>query len=126
MKKKTPRATNKAFNMHYVFLLISLLSFIKIKPNISQGSARFANITDLIQRDKKDFKDINLLNKKGVVLGRYGHHVLRDNSDTHNLVIAPTRGGKGIGIILPTLLDTWNESVIVLDLKGENYIYTAD
>ena len=112
--------------MQYAFFFLSLLSFIRIKQNTSHGSARFANITDLIQRNKKDFKDINLLNKKGVVLGRYGHHVLRDNSDTHDLVIAPTRGGKGIGIILPTLLDTWNESVVVLDLKGENYVFTAD
>ena len=37
---------------------------------------------------------------------------------------APTRSGKGVGIVIPNLL-TWPGSVIVLDIKHENYQRTA-
>jgi len=43
---------------------------------------------------------------------------------THILVFAPTQSGKGRGIVIPTLL-TWPHSVIVHDLKGENWALTA-
>ena len=42
----------------------------------------------------------------------------------HALIVAPTRGGKGVGIVLPTLL-TYLGSVVCLDIKGENYRNTA-
>ena len=48
-----------------------------------------------------------------------------DDSETHILLVAPTRSGKGVGIIIPTLL-TWRPSALVLDPKdGENYDVTA-
>ena len=40
------------------------------------------------------------------------------------MVFAPTRSGKGVGLILPTLL-AWEGSSIVLDIKGENWALTA-
>lgn len=40
------------------------------------------------------------------------------------MVFAPTRSGKGVGLILPTLL-AWEDSSIVLDIKGENWALTA-
>lgn len=49
---------------------------------------------------------------------------LRHNGPEHILVFAPTRSGKGIGLILPTLL-AWEGSGIVLDIKGENWALTA-
>lgn len=45
-------------------------------------------------------------------------------SFNHGLVIAPSGAGKGIGIIIPTLLD-YQGSVVVTDIKGENYLVTA-
>jgi type IV secretion system protein VirD4 len=42
----------------------------------------------------------------------------------HVFTLAPTRSGKGVGLIIPTLL-AWNESAVVYDLKGENYELTA-
>lgn len=53
------------------------------------------------------------------------HFYLRDNSNKHLAVIAPTRSGKGVGLIVPTLLGGWNESVIVNDIKSENWGITA-
>jgi type IV secretion system protein VirD4 len=40
------------------------------------------------------------------------------------LCFAPTRSGKGVGLVIPTLL-TWPGSVIVHDIKGENWTLTA-
>ena len=53
------------------------------------------------------------------------HFYLRDNSNKHLAVIAPTRSGKGIGLIIPTLLGSWKSSVIVNDIKSENWGITA-
>lgn len=53
------------------------------------------------------------------------HFYLRDNSNKHLAVVAPTRSGKGVGLIIPTLLGGWKESVIVNDIKSENWGITA-
>jgi type IV secretory pathway TraG/TraD family ATPase VirD4 len=44
--------------------------------------------------------------------------------NAHGLTIAPTRSGKGVSSIIPTLL-TNNESAFVLDVKGENWFVTS-
>jgi type IV secretion system protein VirD4 len=49
---------------------------------------------------------------------------LRDTGPGHVLVFAPTRSGKGAGVVVPTLL-TWPHSALVHDLKGENWALTA-
>lgn len=53
------------------------------------------------------------------------HFYLRDNSNKHLAVIAPTRSGKGVGLIITTLLGGWLASVIVNDIKSENWGVTA-
>jgi type IV secretion system protein VirD4 len=55
-------------------------------------------------------------------LGRRG--ILRDHGEGHVCVIAPTRSGKGVGVVIPTLL-TWPDSVVVMDIKGENFRLSA-
>ncbi len=50
---------------------------------------------------------------------------LRDNGPTHILVFAPTRSGKGRGLIIPTLF-SWKGSTVVSDQKGENYALTGE
>ncbi len=44
--------------------------------------------------------------------------------DGHLMTVAPTGAGKGVGLIIPALL-TYPGSVIVTDIKGENYQVTA-
>lgn len=65
---------------------------------------------------------------EGVYCGGYDidgrTHYLRHNGPEHVCGIAPTRSGKGVGLVIPTLL-SWPHSVFVLDPKGENYATTA-
>jgi len=80
------------------------------------GSARWA--------ESKDVKSIGLLGQDGVVLGRFEREYLRHDGPEHVLCFAPTRSGKGVGLVVPSLL-TWPGSAIVHDIKGENWQLTA-
>ncbi|MCV5675558.1 type IV secretory system conjugative DNA transfer family protein, partial [Escherichia coli] len=42
----------------------------------------------------------------------------------HVLMAAPTRSGKGVSIVVPNLL-LWRDSVVVLDIKQENWDITS-
>lgn len=80
------------------------------------GSARWA--------DASDIEGAQLLNDRGVILGLYDDRYLRHDGPEHVLAVAPTRSGKGVGLVLPTLL-TWTGSTVVHDIKGENWELTA-
>ncbi|NVK20548.1 MAG: type IV secretory system conjugative DNA transfer family protein [Methylocystaceae bacterium] len=91
------------------------------KSNELHGTARWAQ--------KKDLKQAGLIQKQRVVVGGrksfFGKIVpLLHNGPEHVLVFAPSRSGKGVGLVIPTLL-TWLQSVLVLDIKGEIYAMTA-
>ena len=51
-------------------------------------------------------------------------HYLRHDGPEHCIVIAPTRSGKGVGNVVPTLL-SWPASAVVYDEKGELWALTA-
>lgn len=115
--------------MAYVFPLAALfLAYFfynerKNKGNkILHGSAKYAGY--------KDIKEMGYLDSSGVYIGGWQeakgktHHYLRHDGPEHVLVFAPTRSGKGVGLIIPTLMG-WRESSIVLDIKGENHALTA-
>jgi type IV secretion system protein VirD4 len=80
------------------------------------GSARWAQ--------PEEVKDAGLLGPDGVVLGKLDHAYLRHDGPEHVLCFAPTRSGKGVGLVVPSLL-TWPGSSIVHDIKGENWQLTA-
>ncbi|OYX10442.1 MAG: conjugal transfer protein TraG, partial [Rhizobiales bacterium 32-66-8] len=80
------------------------------------GSARWA--------EKEEVKAAGLLDPDGVVLGRYEREYLRHDGPEHVLCFAPTRSGKGVGLVVPSLL-TWPGSAIVHDIKGENWTLTS-
>ena len=65
-----------------------------------------------------------LLEPAGVHLGRLGKQHLRHAGPEHVLCFAPTRSGKGVGLVVPTLL-SWPSSVVVHDIKGENWTLTV-
>lgn len=76
-------------------------------------------------KDSRKSNDNNLMTGEGVFLGYLDDGTyLRDNAKTHLLICAPTRSGKGVGHIVPTLL-TWKGSCVVTDIKGENWELTS-
>ena len=80
------------------------------------GSARWA--------ERREVKTAGLLGPDGVVLGKLDGDYLRHDGPEHILCFAPTRSGKGVGLVVPSLL-TWPGSAIVHDIKGENWQLTA-
>jgi len=79
---------------------------------------------------EKEIKESGLMDEKeGVYIGAYETekgdiNYLKHNGPEHILAFAPTRSGKGVGLVLPTLL-AWRHSAIILDIKGENYALTS-
>ncbi|SCC93178.1 putative Ti-type conjugative transfer system, TraG [Thiomonas sp. X19] len=67
-------------------------------------------------------------NQGGVLFGAWDHggrvRYLRHKGPEHMMVFAPTRSGKGVGVVIPTLL-SWDDSVLVHDIKGENWHLTS-
>ena len=80
------------------------------------GSARWASPTDV--------ERLGLFRPAGVFLGALGGCYLRHDGPEHVMAFAPTRSGKGVGLVVPTLL-SWPHSAIVHDIKGENWALTA-
>lgn len=80
------------------------------------GSARWATTHDI--------RAAGLLKEAGVFLGRAGPRYLRHDGPEHIMAFAPTRSGKGVGLVVPTLLG-WSGSAVIHDIKGENWQLTA-
>ncbi|MCE8005777.1 conjugal transfer protein TraG [Aestuariivita sp.] len=99
-----------------VAIFMSVLRAREASEVDTYGSARWAN--------QKDVKNAGLFDPSGVVLGKLDQHYLRHDGPEHVLCFAPTRSGKGVGLVIPSLL-TWPGSVIVHDIKGENWQLTA-
>jgi type IV secretion system protein VirD4 len=99
-----------------VAVTISVWRAREAKRVTTYGSARWA--------ETREVREAGLLGHDGVLLGRWRDEYLRHDGPEHVLCFAPTRSGKGVGLVVPTLL-TWLGSAIVHDIKGENWTLTA-
>jgi type IV secretion system protein VirD4 len=72
----------------------------------------------------REVRAAGLLGPDGVILGQLDKAYLRHDGPEHVLCFAPTRSGKGVGLVVPSLL-TWPGSAIIHDIKGENWTLTA-
>ena len=106
---------------HIVFYVVRR----RKKETEIHGSAKWATPEDLING-----KLINQDNDEAVYVGSVLNEktnvieFLRDISTSHILVVGSTGSGKGTGSILPNLL-SYKNSVVVTDIKGENYLLTS-
>ena len=94
-------------------LAIGLLR--SLRPPL-HGAARWASAAEL--------RSNGLRADQGVVLGRQGGRFLTFGGQEHVMLYAPTRSGKGVGVVIPNLL-AWPDSLVVLDVKRENWDATA-
>ncbi len=106
------------FGTPLIFWLVMAFLFFKRPPQSLHGDARFATGGDLAAKDM--FKP----HKNGVVVGKFGNKLLRLGGQQFVILAAPTRSGKGVGIVIPNLLD-YQESLVVLDIKQENFDLTS-
>jgi type IV secretion system protein VirD4 len=101
------------------------------------GSARWANVKDiqaagLLPKARTFWQFISGKEpaaSAGVYVGAWldkngRQHYLRHNGPEHVLCYAPTRSGKGVGLVVPTLL-SWGHSAVITDLKGELWALTS-
>lgn len=80
------------------------------------GSSRWATT--------REVRRAGLFKAQGVFLGACGGYYLRHHGPEHVMAFAPTRSGKGVGLVIPTLL-SWTESAVIHDIKGENWELTS-
>lgn len=102
-----------------VLLWFGLLAMLtKSKAPSIHGDARFGNGADL--RRLGMFRPAT----NGILVGKFGGQLVRLPGQQFVILAAPTRSGKGVGIVIPNLLE-YGESMVVLDIKQENYELTS-
>ena len=134
--KKTPRLTSQfQLGMCFIFvgsLVILTMPYWKKKKLKSHGEAEFGTYDDL-KKNKKKPSDVDFLsgNENGFVIGYVKTlsgklKLLYDTSMIHIALFLPTRGGKGVGYIIPSLVAGLKErSTFISDIKKENYELTS-
>jgi len=124
---KVQAITDRAAVLFALPLLVAALFHMAWQQKLKgrkdlHGSAHWAT--------RSDIQSMGYFGGQGVYVGgwfdpkKQVQHYLRHNGPEHILCFAPTRSGKGVGLILPTLL-AWEHSSVVLDIKGENFALTA-
>ncbi len=95
--------------------LAAAAALLRIRRSL-HGTARWATAGEI--------DSAGLAAKKGVILGQADGRYLVFGGAEHVILYAPTRSGKGVGVVIPNLL-SWPESLVVLDIKGENWDASA-
>ena len=106
------------FGLPLLLWLGTLILLLRGKAPSLHGDARFAGIGDLAK--KHMFKP----DPYGIIVGRWGKKLIRLPGQLFVILAAPTRSGKGVGVVIPNLL-TYQGSVAVLDIKQENFALTS-
>jgi type IV secretion system protein VirD4 len=97
--------------------LVVMLFKLRSHRNL-HGRARFAGMVDVARKGFLGSRD------DGIVVGQLNGKLLRLPGQQFVILAAPTRSGKGVGVVIPNLLD-YRESAVVLDIKQENFDLTS-
>ncbi len=106
------------FGLPLLACLVLLILMFKPVKKAMHGDARFANAGDLARQGMFKSPD------NGIVVGKFNGKLVRLGGQQFVILAAPTRSGKGVGIVIPNLLD-YQESMVVLDIKQENFDLTS-
>lgn len=124
----------KAFgiSLFVSFAFVFILPFIPKKEKL-HGDAKFASSADIRKlglypkyitiKDEKG-KNKKVVDKNGIIIGKHNGQLLRFGGQQFVALGAPTRSGKGVGIVIPNLLDYPN-SCVVQDIKQECFEFTS-
>ncbi|MDL5365519.1 type IV secretory system conjugative DNA transfer family protein [Xanthomonas sp. NCPPB 2654] len=106
------------FGFPGLLCLLTLVLMFKPRKQALHGDARFAGAADLAKHGL--FKQSG----NGIVVGKFRGKLVRLSGQQFVILAAPTRSGKGVGVVIPNLLE-YQESVVVLDIKQENFDLTS-
>lgn len=116
-KEKKRLQASMGFAAFGIFgLPLILIALALSKSRSLHGDARWATASEA--------RDAGLHAEKGLILGKFNGKFLMMDDAKFVMLVAPTRSGKGVGTIIPNLLN-WNQSCIVVDIKGENFDVTS-
>nr|WP_249341906.1 type IV secretory system conjugative DNA transfer family protein [Stenotrophomonas maltophilia] len=101
-----------------VLVVTGLVLLLKKDKRSLHGDARFATGADLSRHGM--FKKTG----QSIVVGSHGGKLVRLDGQQFVILAAPTRSGKGVGVVIPNLLE-YGESLVVLDIKQENFDLTS-
>ncbi|MDR2878620.1 MAG: type IV secretory system conjugative DNA transfer family protein [Fusobacteriales bacterium] len=117
---KIREVKNIDFFLNILCILPTMFLF-DLRPR-TRGSGKLANGKDIFYPQRMDGTNtVHFSHNNGVIIGSYLGKKLIDNSATHVLLTASTGSGKGVSIVIPTLVDGCDTSCIIADLKGENF-----
>ncbi len=116
--KKIKIAGYVGFGLPGAAYLALLVLMLKPRDKALHGDARFANAGDLSKHGMLK------PSATGVIVGKYNGNIVRLPGQQFVILAAPTRSGKGVGVVIPNLLD-YQESMVVLDIKQENFELTS-
>ncbi|UPG91571.1 type IV secretory system conjugative DNA transfer family protein [Luteibacter aegosomaticola] len=97
---------------------VALFFLLKKKKQATHGDARFAKSADLRKQKMLDPAP------NGILVGSFKGDLVRLPGQQFVILAAPTRSGKGVGVVIPNLLD-YQQSIVVLDIKQENFDLTS-
>lgn len=106
------------FGVPALLWLLALYFLVRRKKPSIHGDARFAHSGDLSKHGMFKRTDNSIL------VGKYKGDLVRLSGQQFVILAAPTRSGKGVGVVIPNLLE-YGESAVVLDIKQENYELTS-
>ncbi|SKB44987.1 type IV secretory system conjugative DNA transfer family protein [Luteibacter sp. 22Crub2.1] len=115
---KIKTAGGLGFGLPLILWFVALYFLMKKKQQAMHGDARFAHASDLRKQKMLSPAD------NGILVGKFKGDLVRLPGQQFVILAAPTRSGKGVGVVIPNLLD-YQESIVVLDIKQENFDLTS-
>ncbi len=104
------------------YMFLAMFFMLKPPAKVSEGTHGTAEV----QYGDGCIDESPIGTTGAMIIGRHFKtgKLLRYDGDRHLATMAPTGAGKGVGVIIPNLLN-YPYSVITVDPKGENCNYTA-
>jgi type IV secretion system protein VirD4 len=112
MQRRLLRCSTLAFSL----VVLCAVAVVWPKPRPLHGAARFAL--------RSEIAAAGLFGDHGLILGEVGRRYLMLDGQQGVALAAPPRSGKGVGLVIPNLLN-WTGSAVVTDIKRENWTLTA-
>ena len=110
-----------AFGPYLLGIAAGAAAFMYRKPQSLHGDARFARLNEI---KKAGLIDPPKGYDKTILVGKYKNNYLTYGGYQFVMLAAPTRSGKGVGVVIPNCLN-YSDSLVVLDIKLENFDITS-